>query len=100
MARGLSQPMAPSTRASDRDSNSAGIEVWRMRARAISMRLVKRGLDHKRLCQRAAGKFGHDHAVAKYIGAVAVGEFVHLGGVPEERTPYPGLVGDDAIDLQ
>src|SRR5438552_1621351 len=111
MARGLSQAIASSTKASDSAGSSArnsrgalSLPVARdagwNAAAVTSARLRERGLNDLLLGEFIAPKIGDDGAVAKDIDVIALFQLVGLGRVPEEGPPGAGFLGDEIIDFE
>src|SRR5580693_9260750 len=111
MARGLSQAIASSTKASDSAGSAArhsrgalslpkAPDACWLEVTVTSTRLRERGLNDLFLGELVAPQIGDDGAVAKDIDVIALLQFVGLGRVPEKSSPGAGFLGDEIIDLE
>src|ERR1700732_1327155 len=84
----------------------AGTHSWQFR-RVLQQKpdsrspsLLKGRLDDPFLAEFVAPQIGNDPAIAEHIHVIAILEFFHLGGVPEERATSGGLRVDQVINLE
>src|SRR6478736_5059876 len=113
MARGLSQPMAISTRASD----SPGSRARSVRARPAAPRaerlkrpweetalmssgLQEGGLNYPFLGQFVPTEIGDDATVLEDVDMVAIVELLGLGRIPDEGAAVIRLLAYEVVDLE
>src|ERR1700722_1692180 len=110
MARGLSQAIAATTRASDKAGSAARSRrrhsaplafADRTAATALmSAGVRERRVDHLLFIEFVAREFSDNCAIAKYVGAVAVLPLLDLGCIPEEGATPPRFGADQVIDFK
>src|ERR1700722_8763911 len=110
MARGLSQAIAATTRASDKAGSAARSRRRHSAPLALADRTAatalmsagvrERRVNHLLFIELVACELSDDCAIAKYVGAVAVLQLIDLGRVPKEGAAPLRLRADQVIDFK